>query len=57
MKLRPLPGTNSIPTSTAVRVLEPSRDLEPGSGIKRITESTEKLTAEDNLLGFGLGPA
>lgn len=56
MKLRPL-GTNLTPTSTAVQVSGSSRDSEPGSGISRITESTEKLTAEDNLLEFGLGPA
>lgn len=56
MKLRPL-GTNSTPTSTAAQVWGSSRGLEPGSGINRITESTEKLTAEDNLVEFNLGPA
>jgi hypothetical protein len=58
MKLKPAPGSNSIPTSIAARALESSpvsdAGLDTGS-ISFDTGDNNILRESENLLQFGLG--
>jgi hypothetical protein len=60
MKLRQHPGMSSTRTSTAAQASESGPALgggTPTDDTSCVMGVSERLAPEDNLLGFGLGPA